>query len=66
MKGWFSTDVYQVINAINQHGKLKVIDGTDLVVETNDLAEMESLTKSLSETFGKEVWIELIVKTRLE
>ena len=66
MKGWFTADVSKVIEIIDQYGKLKVIDDTDLVVETDAPAVTESLANSLMAAFGEEVWIEPITKTRLE
>jgi hypothetical protein len=66
MKGWFTADVYQVADIIKPHAKLKVIDDIDLVVETNTLADLKALEKSLIEAFGEEVWIEPVTKTRLE
>ncbi len=65
MKGWFTADVYQVVDIIKPHAKLKLIDEIDLVVETNTLTDMQALTKSLIEAFGEEVWIEAVTKSRL-
>ena len=66
MKGWFTTDVYQVIDTINRYGRLKIIDDTNLLVETDGLSDMESLADALTVAFGKEVWLESINKTLLE
>jgi hypothetical protein len=66
MKGWFTADVYQVIDIIKTRAKIKIIDDIDLVVETKTLTDMQALEKSLIETFGKEVWIEPVTKARLE
>jgi len=65
MKDWFTADVYQVINTIHQHAKLKVLDGYDLVVETASPSELETLSRKLKEEFGQEVWVEPIPKTLL-
>ncbi len=65
MKGWFTADVYQVINIVEQHGKLKVLDGYDLVVETTNQPELDTLSKKLKAEFGQEVWVEPIPKTLL-
>jgi hypothetical protein len=65
MKGWFTVDVHQVIDIIQQHGKLKVLDGYDLVVETRSQPELEILSKKLAEAFGQEAWLEPIAKTML-
>ena len=65
MKGWVTADVHQVTELIRQFGKLKILDDYDLVVETRNTADMESLSNKLAEAFGTEVWIEPIPKTRL-
>ena len=39
MKGWFTADVAKVVKVISQYGKLRVIDDTELVVETDDPLE---------------------------
>ena len=65
MKGWFTVDVYQVIDIIQQHGKLKVLDGCDLVIEAPNKSELEALSQKLSQAFGEEAWLEPIAKTLL-
>ncbi len=62
MQGWVTVDVYRVTEIIRQHGKLKILDDYDLVVETRDQADLEALSQKLSEAFGGEVWIEPIAK----
>ena len=65
MKGWVTADVYRVTEIIRQHGKLKILDDYDLVVETRDKADQETLSRKLSEAFDGEVWIEPIAKSVL-
>jgi hypothetical protein len=65
MKGWFTVDVYQAIDIIQQHGKLKVLNDYDLVVETPSQSEMEALSRKLTAAFGQEAWLEPIAKTIL-
>jgi hypothetical protein len=65
MKGWFTVDVNKAIDIILQHGKLKVLDDYDLVVETRSPSELETLSKKLKEAFGQEAWLEPIAKTIL-
>jgi len=65
MQGWFTVDVHQVIDIIQQHGKLKVLDGYDLVVETHSPSELETLSENFAEAFGQEAWLEPIAKTLL-
>ncbi|MGD2037530.1 MAG: hypothetical protein PVH28_06565 [Desulfobacterales bacterium] len=65
MKGWLTVDVHQVIDIVRQHGKLKVLDGYDLVVETRSQSELDALSKKLTEAFGEEAWLEPIAKTIL-
>ena len=66
MNGWFTADVYKAIDLFQQYGRLKVLDGVDLVVETQSLEEIESLSKKLVEIFKEEAWIELIPRQKLE
>ena len=66
MKGWVTADVYQVIDIISRYGQLKILDDYDLVVETNDMAAMKTLSETLGETFDQEVWIEVMQKKCLD
>jgi len=65
MKGWVTVDVYQAIDIIQQHGKLKVLDGYDLVVELPNKSELKALSQKLADAFGQEAWLEPITKTLL-
>ncbi len=65
MKGWFTADVDLTIDTVRQYGKLKTLDDYHLVVETKDMADMESLSGKLAEVFGEEVWVEHMPKSRL-
>jgi len=66
MKGWFTVDVRRVIEIVRQHGKLKLLDDYDLVVETDDELEMKSLAEKLAEAFGEEMGLERYVKKKLD
>ena len=66
MKGWVTADVAGIAHLIKQHGMLKVLDETDLVVETKDKEAMETLSEELSGAFGQEVWLEPVERPRLE
>jgi hypothetical protein len=65
MKGWVTADVGRVTEIIRQHGKLKILDDYDLVVETRDKPDLEALSLKLSEAFDEEVWLEPIAKNVL-
>ncbi len=65
MKGWVTADVNTVTEIIRQHGKLKILDDYDLVVETRDKPDLEALSHKLAEVFGEEVWLEPIGKSLL-
>ena len=65
MKGWFTIDVYQAIDIIQQHGKLKVLDDHDLVVEVPAKKDLDTLSQKLKDAFGQEAWLEPIAKTLL-
>lgn len=47
------------------YGKLKVLDDYDLVIETEDMVQMKSLSKNLVEVFQEEVWIEPMPRKKL-
>ena len=66
MQGWFTVDVHQTIDIIEQYGKLKVLDDANLVVETQSLADLEALSQKLAGVFGEEAWLEPIVKKLLK
>ena len=65
MKGWFTVDVYQALEIFGRYGKLKILDGADLVVETKDMEMLDGLSKSLRDAFGEEAWVEHIPKSLL-
>jgi len=65
MKGWVTADVGRVTEIIRPHGKLKILDDYDLVVEAQDKPDLEALSLKLSEAFGEEVWLEPIGKNVL-
>jgi hypothetical protein len=66
MKGWFTVDVGKVIEIIRQHGKLKLLDDCDLVVETESEREMTFLAEKLAESFGEEMTLERYVRKKLD
>ncbi len=66
MRGWVTVDVQDLIALIERYGKLKVLDGRDLVVESADRAAMKALAAEMSRAFGDEAWLEEIPKTLLE
>ena len=66
MKGWFTVDVRRVIEIVRQHGKLKLLDDYDLVMETEDELEMTSLAEKLAEAFGEEMGLERYAKKKLD
>ena len=62
MKGWVTVDPLEVLETVRRFGRLKILDDRELVVEFEKMGEFENLQKSLEETFGKEINIELIPK----
>ncbi len=63
MKGWVTVDPSLVIERVNQYGRLKVLDERELVIEFERKEDVQNLQKTLEEAFGKEVDVELIVKS---
>jgi hypothetical protein len=66
MKGWVTVDVDQAEKVISSHAKLKILDESDLVVEAEDKKALEKLSRKLTEIFDDEIWLELMLKNRLE
>ena len=58
MKGWVTTDVRQVIEAIKPYGYIKVLDEEDLVVEVESEEDYEKITNVLEEKFSDQVFLE--------
>ncbi len=62
MKGWVTADVHLTEEIVKRHGRLKILDDYDLVVEAKTKEDMDSIAKELCEAFGEEAWIEIIAK----
>ncbi len=62
MKGWITIDPYKVIEIINIHGKLKVLDDRELVIEMENITDFNELQKALDNEFGDQLDIELMEK----
>ena len=62
MKDWVTVDQSTVIEIVRKFGRLRVLDGRELVVETKDLESLQRLQEALYAAFGNEVDIELIQK----
>lgn len=62
MKGWVTTDPKEVIDVVKRHGKLRVLDDKDLVVEFEAVESFDRLQQDLAEAFKGEVDVELIRK----
>lgn len=62
MKGWVTTDPKEVIDVVKRHGKLKVLDDKDLVVEFEAAESFDRLQEELGDAFKGEVDLELIQK----
>jgi hypothetical protein len=62
MKGWVTTDPTEVIDVVKRHGKLRVLDDRDLVVEFEAPESFDRLQQDLVDAFKGEVDVELIQK----
>jgi hypothetical protein len=60
MKGWVTTDPGKVIEIVKRHGRLKVLDDTELVVEFETHEAYEALQKDLAAAFDGEADLELV------
>ncbi len=62
MRGWITVDPKEVIDVVNQYGRLKVLDDRELVVEIEKAEDLQNLQRSLREAFESEVDAEAIPK----
>lgn len=62
MKGWVTVDPRKAIEVVQRHGRLKVLDDRDLVVEVETMDDFQELRKALLASFGNEMEAELILK----
>jgi len=60
MKGWVTVDVKKVVELVEKHGFLKVLDDRDLVVEFEGSEDYKALEAVLYENFRDQVNLELI------
>ena len=60
MKGWVTADVKQVIEVVNRHGRMKVLDERDLIVELESEEDYGNLEQDLLNHFGDQVNLEKI------
>ncbi|MBP1750253.1 MAG: putative cytosolic protein [Deltaproteobacteria bacterium] len=60
MKGWVTTDPEKVIEVVRKHGKLKVLDDRELVIEAETEDGMINLNRELADVFGGEVDVEIV------
>jgi hypothetical protein len=60
MKGWVTVDVKRVIELVQRHGFLKVLDDRDLVVEVETEKDYENLTNEILENFQDQLNLERI------
>ena len=63
MKGWVTTDPQEVIATVKEHGRLKVLDDRELVVETETDDDFQRLEQELQRRFGTEVHLEVVKKS---
>jgi hypothetical protein len=62
MKGWITVDPKEVIEVVNQYGRLKVLDDRELVVEAEEAGDLQKLQKAVQEIFRGEVDVEVLSK----
>ncbi|OGP95726.1 MAG: hypothetical protein A2157_06125 [Deltaproteobacteria bacterium RBG_16_47_11] len=62
MKGWITVDPKEVIEVVNQYGRLRVLDDRELVVEVEKPEDIQKLQKAVQEIFRGEVDVEGISK----
>ena len=62
MKGWVTVDPLKVIDIVQRHGRLKVLDDRNLFVEMETMDNFERLQKDLREAFSQEMNVDLVTK----
>ena len=62
VKGWVTVAPEEVIEVIKKHGRLRVLDERDLVVQVETMEDYEQLAQALQDMFSGEVNLELIPK----
>jgi hypothetical protein len=60
MKDWVTSDVKEVIEVVKKHGRLKVLDERDLVVEMETDEDYDNLSRDLENHFGDQMNLERI------
>ena len=58
MKGWVTADVTLADEILSRHGRLKLLDDRELVVECEGPAALVDLERELDEAFGDEMNLE--------
>jgi PP-loop superfamily ATP-utilizing enzyme len=59
MKGWVTVDVEEANRIMAAHGRLKLLDERELVVECEDRSAMEELQAGLAQAFGDQMDLEI-------
>jgi hypothetical protein len=54
-RGWWTVEPSDVMNIVEEHGKLVVGEKGELMVEITDQESLDALSTSLSERFGDQV-----------
>ncbi|MEJ2723764.1 MAG: hypothetical protein P8175_03795 [Deltaproteobacteria bacterium] len=58
MREWVTSDVKKVIEVVKKHGRLKVLDDRDLVVEMETDEDYQNLSRDLENHFGDQMNLE--------
>ena len=59
MKGWVTVDGDQAVDIFGRHGRLKLLDDRELVVECEGRKQLEALEAELGAAFGDQVDLEV-------
>jgi hypothetical protein len=62
MKGWITVDPRKAVEIFEKHGRLKVFESGELVVEVEDESDLDILRKETAEAFGDQCDVEPIPK----
>lgn len=62
MKGWITIDAKAAIQVFEAHGRLKLFDDGELIVEVEDQGALDALKREVLERFGDQCDVEEIPK----
>ena len=63
MKGWITINPKQVVEVFEKHGRLKLFETGDLVVEVEDETDLQALQQDVKDAFGDQCDVDPIPRS---